>query len=967
VKAGPLLIAKQHQMENREEIIMNTHLIRHHRPAHDAWSLRTARGSWATLALILTLAMPVAAAAAPGPGGRMQQLGPESRYEPPWVGYDVGQSAYPGNPDPFERDPTSLTVADLDGDGWLDVAVANYEFAAPGGGTDGLSGFAVLFNQGDGTFGTPQHRTVSNQGCWDIAAADFDEDGDQDIAVSVANAFFEGQQVRVYFNDGLGSFPTSRSMVAVDGPIGLAVADFDGDAHLDIAAANFRSFEAEGLISVFLGDGAGFFAPQATYPVGSRPWKLEAGDLDGDGHPDLAVAHEGQAVTVLYNDGDGTFGTPVAYSGLFPLQGGMYYGCLTLADADRDGNLDIFYGNTRSHQLNEVAKIVHLHNEGNSFTRFPDISLTPYSAGPADLTSGDVDGDDWPDLVAVHFAGTTGDGPRLVLNDGAGSFGPAQAIPAGQATFAAVLADVDLDGRQDLLAADRFSMQVTVHGNTELGIPVLESLYPTAGINIRMDLGDVDGDGDLDAFTSTESTGGPGALVRNRGDGTFDPPVLYTHSEQYGRGVARAKLRDLDGDGDLDLLYNDAHTDFHNGYDFHVALNDGAGLFAPIVEWPLGTCGNGDIDAFDLDGDGDLDVVNCEELACGGGGANRLFISINQGDATFDPPYVVQISTGPHALIGGDFNGDGHIDLATTHWMPYGFRDFINVHLGNGDGSFQEETVYLVGQGPRWIVTDDFDGDGHADLATANSGRDNEGRETLTLLFGDGTGAFGGRQDYYAPFSPDLLAAQGLTAGDYDRDGYVDLLMVTAAGGVAVYRNDGSGAFAIMPRLGATWSPWSIAFDDVTGDGLEDLIMLASDGLSGLGRFVAVLPATVPGTVNAQLGCTPASGTLPFAVQLSADLVNATLFSRRMAARMDIVIASGHSYANYRSGWTTLGAKGSYSASWSQALPAAGSLVGDNIFTLTAQDVTPSPFNQPPYPMSGDTCTDVKVVTGIAP
>jgi len=777
-----------------------------------------------------------------GTATAQQRLRP--RFDPPWTGYDVGSSAYPGNPAPFERDPTAIAIADFDGDQRPDVAVANYEYAAPGGGTDGRSGFAVLFKRRDGKYGRPVHTTVSKLGCWDVVAADFDEDGDQDVAVSVADAFYEGQTVRIYYNDGQGAFPSFAVHAVVGGPIGLAAADFDGDGHVDLAVVNFLGFAQTAYISILRNDGAGALTPQVTYEVGSSPWKLEAGDIDGDGSVDLAVAHVEQRVSILLNAGDGTFGAPLVYDKLFPQQGGMMFGCVALADADRDGDLDVFYGNTRSNPLGQSGKVVHLRNEGGSLTRLADIPLMPFSAGPAALAAGDLDGDQWPDLVAIHFSGRPGDGPQVLSNDGAGGFLPADPIPAGQASFDVSLADVDGDGRLDLLTADRFSMMVTVHRNRGAGPRTLATHYATASINIRMDVGDVDGDGDLDVLTSTESMGSEGALLRNLGDGSFAPPVLYTHSEQYGSGVARGKLRDLDGDGDLDLLYNDAHSDLtNNSYDFYVALNDGAGVFGPIVRWVLGTCGNGDVDAFDLDGDGDLDVVNLEELACGGGGGNRLFISRNRGDATFDPAYLVQIDTGPHAVVGGDFDGDGKVDLVTAHWMPYGLRDFLNVHIGNGDGTFQEEVLYQVGQGPRWIVAADLDGDGDLDLATANSGSGNDGRETLTVLFGTGMGTFSGRRDYAAPFSPDLIGATGLASGDVDWDGDLDLLMTTVAGGMALYRNDGTGEFTIGHRLGLSWDPWSVVSADLSNDGIPDLVALTSDGVSGLGRFLTVLPA----------------------------------------------------------------------------------------------------------------------------
>jgi hypothetical protein len=773
-------------------------------------------------------------------------------FETPWVGYNAGSSAYDGNPAPFERDPTALVTADFDGDGRPDVAVSNYEFASPGGGTDGRSGFAVLLNTGDGALSEVTHYTVSSMGCWDIAAGDFDEDGDVDLLVPVADTFWEaGTRVALYLNDGDGAFPVSRSFMVGRAPTGITVADFDGDGHLDVATANRQGLAPDGSVSVLLGDGQGGFAPHVTYTVDARAFKLAAGDLDGDGRPDLAVAHEWQQVTVLLNDGAGGFGARLVYDRFYEFHDAMFHPAIAMADSDNDGDLDLFYSNSDSEPVGDsTPRIVHLRNDGGSFSRAPDIVLTSYSSGPSDLAVADFDGDDWMDIAGLNFDGRSYDGLRVVLNDGAGGFGSPTVIPAGQGTFAVAAVDIDGDADADLLSADRYSMAVTVHRNPGDGaFPVLADRDATGTFTtLHLVAGDIDGDGDLDALASGESFGTPGAIIRSNGDGSFATPVVITHSDDYGRGVSNGKLRDLDGDGDLDLLYNDAHTDFFTGYDFWTALNDGSGEFGPLVEWDMNTCGNGDIDAFDVDNDGDLDVVNAEELACAGGGtANRLFIRLNNGNATFQPAYTIEIDTGPHALAGADFNRDGNVDLVTTHWMPYGDRNYLNVSLGNGDGTFQEEQVYIVGRGPRWIVVDDFDGDGHLDLATANSSNGNSGRETLSVLLGRGDGSFAPRTDYYAPYSPDLQGVSGLEAGDVDGDGDVDLMMVTVANGVAIYDNDGAGNFTFPHRLGVYWGPWSPIHADFDGDGLDDLLMLSSEPPSGSERTLALLRGVTPG------------------------------------------------------------------------------------------------------------------------
>ena len=178
--------------------------------------------------------------------------------------------------------------------------------------------------------------------------------------------------------------------------------------------------------------------------------------------------------------------------------------------------------------------------------------------------------------------------------------------------------------------------------------------------------------------------------------------------------------------------------------------------------------------------------------------------------------------------------------------MPYGARDFLNFHLGNGDGTFQEESTVRVGQGPRWITVGDWNADGHLDLATANSGADGTGRETLTVLLGTGTGAFPDRTDIYAPYSPDLLGATGLTAGDADADGDLDLFMTSTANCVVLYENDGAGRFSFSERLGLYWGPWSPVFADMDGDALPDFVTIVRDLPSGIPASVAVLRG-IPG------------------------------------------------------------------------------------------------------------------------
>ncbi len=145
-------------------------------------------------------------------------------------------------------------------------------------------------------------------------------------------------------------------------------------------------------------------------------------------------------------------------------------------------------------------------------------------------------------------------------------------------------------------------------------------------------------------------------------------------------------------------------------------------------------------------------------------------------------------------------------------------------------------------------------------------------------------------------------------------------------------------------------------------------VMLAGDANPDNDVAFGSFSVASPGTVGCSLATVPPSGMVPFTTQFTVNLDNLYFgLTRRMAAHLDVTLAHGGFYPNWRAGFTNIAAGGSSITVWNQNIPVLGTLIGDNLFVLHVQDVTPSPYNQPPYPPAGDTCVSQQILTASAP
>jgi VCBS repeat protein/PASTA domain-containing protein len=211
--------------------------------------------------------------------------------------------------------PQGVALADVNGDGRLDVVTANSSART----------VSVLRNLGGGTLASRADYTTGPLPMA-VAAGDLNGDGRVDLVTANSGA----ATVSILLNRGNRTFAPRADVVTGGAPNSVALADFDGDGKLDVATANPRARPGRG-VTVLLGRGDGTFRPRRDYAVSHIASRVAAGDLNGDGRPDLALSEAGN-LAVMLNRGDGRFDAPLWFG---------YGDALAAADFNLDGRLDL--------------------------------------------------------------------------------------------------------------------------------------------------------------------------------------------------------------------------------------------------------------------------------------------------------------------------------------------------------------------------------------------------------------------------------------------------------------------------------------------------------------------------------------------------------------------------------------------------------------------------------------------------
>jgi FG-GAP-like repeat len=241
--------------------------------------------------------------------------------------------------------PFSVAIGDLSGDGRLDLAVANYGNQLSGVGTISV----LLGNVGGGFQPQTQYPTLTGfAGAQSVAIGDLNGDGKLDLAVADAT---NKVPILLGNGDGTFNVQTPLTFSAgtINNPGSIAIADLNGDGRLDLALANFgTSLGGSGAgtaVSVLLGKAGGGFN-SSTLTTGTNPSSVAIGDLNGDGRLDLAVANAGSnTVSVLLGNGNGSFSAATPYAtGANPQS-------VAIGDLNGDGRLDLAVANYDSNTV----------------------------------------------------------------------------------------------------------------------------------------------------------------------------------------------------------------------------------------------------------------------------------------------------------------------------------------------------------------------------------------------------------------------------------------------------------------------------------------------------------------------------------------------------------------------------------------------------------------------------------------
>jgi hypothetical protein len=347
----------------------------------------------------------------------------------------------------------------------------------------------------------------------------------------------------------------------------------------------------------------------------------------------------------------------------------------------------------------------------------------PVGAGPEAVVTADLNGDGRLDLVTAN-AGSNN--ISVQIGNSGGTFQPAQPYAAGAGPASVAVGDVNGDGNLDVVTANEADNTVSVLLGNGNGTLQPAKNYAVGSQPVSVAIGNFNGKPDIVTANQGDYTV---SLLPGNGDGTFGAGQTIA---AYGQPVASVAVGDFNADGKLDLAVALRGTDGFSGYYGYypgyspavsVLLGDGSGAFPTgnyyylpsPYGYPPSSFAPPAVAAADLNGDGKLD------LAVTDAGDSAVSVLLGSGDGSFTGPTSFGAWDSPQSVAAADLNGDGKLDLVTAN-----SSDTVSVLPGNGDGSFGTPDLFTIGTYPASVATGDWSGDSLTDVTVANPFSDND-------------------------------------------------------------------------------------------------------------------------------------------------------------------------------------------------------------------------------------------------
>jgi hypothetical protein len=668
--------------------------------------------------------------------------------------------------------PTAIVLADVDNDGDLDLVTSN------GGTTSNPTGEVhISRNSGTGTFGSYTSVLVGLQPT-ELQLADIDGDGDLDLLTANTGA----ASLSVRQNNGSGTFSgtTTLALPAGSTPTGLRVGDVDADGDLDLVVAQGtggRVFTCLNTAGTFAVQARPLrLNRDLTAPANSVGVTL--GDVDGDLDLDVITSDQQGRVMLSLNlnapptlpiptitsltPASGPVGasivvagtnltdvTSVLFNGLpapgFVLNGQGTGITVTVPAGATSGVVTVVTDEagtaTSPGPFTIVVPVPVLLTSSTPARNAPSGSRTSITATFSNTITAATAG-----TMRVH--GSQRRGRRTGTITGGGtttlSFAPAQDFAPGERVSISLPSSLQAtDGNRVARQVVQFTAAVGGTGRHDF----ITSSTLSMPNNFPVQLGDFDNDGDPDLAIPNYVAGVQ--LYVNNGAGTYTSGATLPGSAQ------EVATGDIDNDGDLDLLVGSSYV---GGY--QVWVNNGSGTFASGATVTTGTP-TGLTALADVDADGDLDLLSTYNY--------NLSVFFNDGTGTFGNKQVSSLNVSGTDLAVGDVDNDGDLDLVLCGSYPGG-PGGIGVNLNDGTGAFTSMAVpfyYIAYQ----LALGDVDGDGDLDLAATS-------QTQALILPNNGSGSF----SLSTPLATLPLTSVRLALADTDADGDLDLVTNTGIG-----------------------------------------------------------------------------------------------------------------------------------------------------------------------------------------